>query len=141
MYVCTSTILTFYIRRPATPHAFYSTTMSVQHDMHMHEIHFFCGTQNSPLRFAGLLSRSRLSGTQGGRVYTTVHMRAPAEVRGACSRPSKSRILASNYGEAFRSTEAKQENGSPTTLKILLCCWLLAAAVPCLITPCSSSLQ
>ena len=38
---------------------------------------------------------------QGGRVYTTVQMRAPAGVRGACSGPSKSRILASDYGEAF----------------------------------------
>ena len=41
---------------------------------------------------------------------TTAQMRAPAEVRGACSGPSKSQILASNRGETFRPAKAKQDN-------------------------------
>ena len=82
---------------------------------------------------AGRLSHSRLGGTKGARVYTTSQMRAPAEVRGACSRPPKSQILANIYGESFRPTRAEQDIGDPTILKIYGL--LLAAAVSCLITP------
>ena len=82
----------------------------------------FLGTQ---LFSSGLLSRSRLRGTQEARVYTTAQMRALAEVGGECSGPSKSRILANNYGESFRPARAKQDNVNSTILKIfVLFCWL-----------------
>ena len=74
---------------------------------------------------AGLLSHSRLRGTQGARVHTTVQMRAPGEVRGACSGPPKSRVLANNYWESFRPARAKQDNGDPIISHIFVCRCLL----------------
>ena len=66
----------------------------------------FSGVVHFSRLTAGLFSHSRLRGTQGGRVYTTARMRAPAEVRGARPGPSKPRIMsrtmAKNYGESFR---------------------------------------
>ena len=85
---------------------------------------FFRNTYFSCLA-AGLLSHSRLRGTKEARVYTTAQVRAPTEVRGACSGPPQSRILANNFGESFQPARAKQENGDPTILKIFVCCWLL----------------
>ena len=85
---------------------------------------------------AGLLPHSRPHGAQGVRVCNTAHTRAPAEIRGGRSGASKWRILANNYGESFRPARAKQDDGTPTILKIFVCCWLLAAcAVSCLIPP------
>ena len=79
---------------------------------------------------AGLPSRFRLRGTQGARVYATGQMRASAEVRGACSWPPKSRMLANNYGEPFPPARAKPDNGNPTTSKDFPpAAVLLAAAV------------
>ena len=62
----------------------------------------------------GLFSRSRLWGTQGGRLYTTAQVWGSGGFRSACSGPSKSRHLASNHGVAFRRARAEQENGKPT---------------------------
>ena len=70
---------------------------------------FFCTTQDISLGVASVPSRSLLRVTPGVRVYTTARMRAPTEVRGACYGPSKTRNLASNHGEAFCSTRAKQD--------------------------------
>lgn len=53
----------------------------------------------------------------GSRLYATAQMRTPGEVRGACSGPSTSRILAYKHGEAFRSATAKQVHGNPHTQK------------------------
>ena len=50
----------------------------------------------------------------------TAQMRAPAEVRGACSGPSKSQFLINNYEESFRPARAKQDNGDPTILKFFV---------------------
>ena len=54
-------------------------------------------------------SCSRLWGTQGGRVYTTVQVRAPAGIRGACSGRSKSRGAGSIRGFAFRIAKANHD--------------------------------
>ena len=50
---------------------------------------------------AGRFSRSRLRGTQGGRLYTTVQVWIQAGLRGACSGRSKSRNLASKQRDRF----------------------------------------
>ena len=75
---------------------------------------FFPGIVHFSRSAAGLFSSFLLRGMEGARVYTTAQTRAPAEVRGACSGPSKSRILAYDYGESFRPARAKQDNGDPT---------------------------
>ena len=69
---------------------------------------------------AGLLSYTRLRGTQKARVHTTAQMQVPTEVRGTCSGASKSRILASNYGQSFRRARAKQDNRNPTVFKLVV---------------------
>ena len=46
---------------------------------------FFSGIRNYYLATAGLFSRRRLRGTQGGRLYTTVQVWVPAGLRGAHS--------------------------------------------------------
>ena len=53
----------------------------------------------------GLLSRSKLRGTRGARLYTTAQDWVPGGLRGACSGRSKSRHLASNRGVAFAEPE------------------------------------
>ena len=73
---------------------------------------FFCTLETVSLPAAGLSSRSRLRGTQGGHVYT--RRKAPTGFRGSCSRRSKSRELASNHGISFRRSRAMQDDGSPT---------------------------
>ena len=85
-----------------------------------YQIEFFPGILHFSRPAAGLPSHSRLRGTQGARVYTTAQMRAPAEVRGACSGPPKPRPLANNYGESFRPARAKQGNGYPTISTIFI---------------------
>ena len=61
-----------------------------------------------------LFSRSRLRGTHGACLYTTVPVWVPVGLRGACSGRSKSRNLASNHGVAFRGARAEHDNGKPT---------------------------
>ena len=62
----------------------------------------------------GLFSRTRLRGTQGGRLYTTAQVCVPAGLRGVCSGCSKSRNLANNHGLAFRGARAEHDNGKST---------------------------
>ena len=62
-----------------------------------------------------------LFGPHGDRVYTMAQIRAPTEVRGACSGPLKARILETNHGEAFRSARAKQDNENPQKSRHLRC--------------------
>ena len=66
-----------------------------------------------------LCSRSRLRGTQRTRLNTRAQVRTPAEVRGTCSRRSKSRNLASNHGIHFRPVRASQVpcKTRPTTVQ------------------------
>ena len=71
-------------------------------------MHLFGGIRNFSVPAAGLFSRSRLRGTQGGRLYTTAQVWVPTGPRGACSGRSKSRNLASNRGVAFRPAIANQ---------------------------------
>ena len=81
------------------------------------EPHFFSCTWASVSSPAeGLSSRSRLRGTQGGSVYTTAQVWAPAGLRGPCSWTSKSRELASNHGIAFRRARANQAHGKPQSV-------------------------
>ena len=72
---------------------------------------FFPGIRHFALPAAGLFSCSRLRGTQGTRLYTTVQVWVPAGLRGACSGRSKSRNLASDHGVAFRGARAEQDSG------------------------------
>ena len=72
------------------------------------------GIQNFYLAVVCLLSRSRLGGTQGGRLYTTIQIWVLAGLHGACSGRSKPRILASNHGVAFRGARAGHYNGKLT---------------------------
>ena len=60
-----------------------------------------------------LSSRSRLRGTQGGRLYTTAQVWVPTGFLGACSGRSKSPNLASNRGIAFRPARAHQTHANP----------------------------
>ena len=69
-------------------------------------LHFF-------LPAAGFFSRSRLRGTQGGRLYTTAQVWVPTGFLGACSGRSKSPNLASNRGIAFRPARAHQTHANP----------------------------
>ena len=75
------------------------------------------------------LSRSRQRGTQGARVCTTEQNASPGRgpVARALSLLQGSRILADNYRESFRPARAKQDNGHPMNLQMIVCCWLLAA--------------
>ena len=58
----------------------------------------------------GFFWRSRMRGTQRARRYTTARVWVSAGLRGACSRRSKSRYLASNNRIAFRGARAEQDN-------------------------------
>ena len=62
----------------------------------------------------GSFSRSRLWGTQGGRLYNTAQVWVPGGLRGERFGRSTSRNLASNRGVAFREARAEQDNGKPT---------------------------
>ena len=62
----------------------------------------------------GLFSRSRLRGTQGGRLYTTTQAWIPGGLRDACSALSKSQNLTTNHGVAFREARSEQDIGKPT---------------------------
>ena len=66
---------------------------------------------------AGLSYRSRLRGTQGGRVYTTAQVWAPAGLHGARSGRSKSRELASNHGIAFPLSQSIAGQWKPLQYK------------------------
>ena len=65
----------------------------------------------------GLFSRSRLRGTHGARLHTTVQVWAPGGFLGACSRCSKSRNLASNRRIAFRPAGANQAHANPKNVR------------------------
>ena len=67
----------------------------------------------------GFFSRSRRQGTQGTRVDITVRVPVPAELHGACSGPLKSRNMANNHGEMFRTSRIKQTHKKPPS-----CCLL-----------------
>ena len=62
----------------------------------------------------GLFSRSRLRGTQGGRLHTTAQVWVASRLRGASSGRSKSRNLARNRAIAFRGERTEQDIGKPT---------------------------
>ena len=72
---------------------------------------FFAHRQPLLIAAGDLFSRSRLRGTQGGRVNATVRNWASAGLRGACSGRSKSRRTGSSVGslsaepEPSRATE------------------------------------
>ena len=80
-------------------------------------VHFFCTSVTTfSDSAAGLFLRSRLRGTQGGRLYTTEQDWALPGLRGACPGRSKSRELASNREIAFRRGRAHQAHGNPQTV-------------------------
>ena len=81
--------------------------------MNMYKMHFFSGMLHFFLPAAGFFSRSRLRGTQGGRLYTTAQVWVPTGFLGACSGRSKSPNLASNRGIAFRPARAHQTHANP----------------------------
>ena len=89
----------------------YDTTRTF--DMCMYEMRFLGGIVNLFLPGVGLFSRCRLRGTQGGRVYTTVQVRGPVGVRGACSGRSKLREMALFHGIIFRDTKLPNTMESP----------------------------
>ena len=74
---------------------------------------------------AGRFSRSRLRGTQGGRLCTTAQVWISAGLRDARYGRSKSRDLASNHGIAFRLAEPRRTMENPQlkifALMLLLC--------------------
>ena len=82
--------------------------------LYMYAIRFFCKWPRFSLLPAGLLSRSRLRGTQGVCVYTTAQAWVSFGLCGACSGQAKSHELASNHGIAFRRARAKQDNRTHT---------------------------
>ena len=92
---------------PTDPNSNYTGLLCIK-------LSFFSGIQNFHLPAAGLLSCSRLRGTQGPRLYTTVQVWVQAGLHGACSGRSKSRSLASKHGVAFRGVRADKDNGKPT---------------------------
>ena len=59
----------------------------------------FCTSTLFAIPAAGLLSCSRFRGTQGNRPNTKAQVRALAEVRGTCSRGSKSQVTTGRYSE------------------------------------------
>ena len=79
---------------------------------------FFLSSTRFSLPAAGLFSRSRLRGTQGGRLYTTARVWVPAGLRDPRSGRPKSRDLASNHGIAFRRARASQDNGTPLQFSV-----------------------
>ena len=89
---------------------------------------FFAEHKKTSLPGTGLVSRSRLRGTKGPHLYTTVQVLIPAGLRGACSGRSKSRNLASNRGIAFRPARANPVYATPKiffvgfTFCISFCC-------------------
>ena len=66
-----------------------------------------------------LFWRSRLRGTLGRRLYTTLQVWIPRGPGGARSGRLNSRNLASNHGVAFRGARAEQDNGKPTCQPLL----------------------
>ena len=74
----------------------------------MYPMHSFGTSATCSRPAAGHFSRSRLRGTQGGRVYTTAQVSAAAGPRDVCSGRSKLRDLASNRGIAFRRARANE---------------------------------
>ena len=76
-------------------------------------MHLFGGIRNFSVPAAGLFSRSRLRGTQGGRLYTTAQVWIQAGLRGACSGRSKSRNLGSNHGVASAELEPSETMENP----------------------------
>ena len=79
--------------------------MCIVYKMHC----FFTLASSSPA--TGLLSSSQRRGTQGARVYTSVHDWAPAGFRGACSGRPKSWLFS---GDHVPPSRAKQGKGNPT---------------------------
>ena len=75
---------------------------------------FFFTLARFSLAPVGLSSRSRVQGTQGGRLYTTAQVLVPSRLRVACFGRSKSQDPASNHGIAFRGARAEQDNRKPT---------------------------
>ena len=85
---------------------------------------FFTFARFSPAPVS-LFSRSRLRGTQGGRLYTTAQVWVPAGLLGAYSGRPKARNLASNRGIAVRPASANQAHANPKNAnnkKSPLCC-------------------
>ena len=71
----------------------------------MYQMHFLCTSASFSVPAVGIFSRSRLKGTQGGRLDTTAQVWVPPGPRGARSGRSKSLDLASKHGIAFRPAE------------------------------------
>ena len=65
---------------------------------------------------AGLLSCSRLRGTQGARPNTSAQVSAPAEVRGTCSGGSKSQVTTGRHSDHVELSRPMQ-----THVQVLKC--------------------
>ena len=79
----------------------------------MYQMHFLCTPASFSVPAVGIFSRSRLKGTQGGRLDTTAQVWVPPGPRGARSGRSKSLDLASNHGIAIRSAEPSKVIETP----------------------------
>ena len=90
----------------------------------------FLQNKKFALPAVSLSSRSRLRGTQVGRLYTAPQVWVPAGPRGACSGRSKLRNLAGNRGIAFRpDRRANQAHANPKHVFFLFFFSSLPAAV------------
>ena len=67
----------------------------------------------------------------GARLCTTVQVRVPAGLRGACSGRSKSLNVATNHGAAFRRARADQAYGNPQRVFFLSCALLVLCTRIC----------
>ena len=65
---------------------------------------------------ASLFSRSWLRGTQGARPNTTVQVWALAEVRGTCSRGSKSQVTTGRHSEHVEPSRPVQTHVQVKTM-------------------------
>ena len=79
----------------------------------MHQMGFFPEQFCFSPSVAGLLSSSRLRGTQATGVHTTVQVWVPSVLRAVCPGRSNSRNLANSRGEGFRPARDKQVHGNP----------------------------
>ena len=77
----------------------------------MYVLHFFAHEQAYLFRPPVFSRALGCFGTNGGRVYSTVQVWAPAGLRGACSGRSKLRELALFHGIAFRDASTPSRRG------------------------------
>ena len=102
---------------------------SIASYMYRYQIDFYCTSILFSLLAWGRFSYSGPRGTQEARVYTRLKVWTRGEVRGACSRGSKSRKLASNYGICSRRARACRDNANVTIRQFFFffcCCTTLS---------------